>query len=153
MFAWHFFEVALVRWWNVKIKQISPHPYYTWHVRFKVKKWCSSKPVFLMLNQGKGGSITVPLTSCLTCLESAVWLLTIFVFICKMTNPNQSNRRSMVQWYFPPKVFPGLTRLSIRFSGRAARERAGVSVIENFRSSSTTLKFLSVPSFSSGLYY
>ncbi len=31
----------------------------------------------------KGGSITVPLTSCLTSLESAVWLLTIFVFICK----------------------------------------------------------------------
>jgi hypothetical protein len=29
----------------------------------------------------KGGSITVPLTSCLTGLESAVWLLTIFVFI------------------------------------------------------------------------
>jgi hypothetical protein len=31
----------------------------------------------------KGGSITVPLTSCLTGLESAVWQLTIFVFICK----------------------------------------------------------------------
>jgi hypothetical protein len=31
----------------------------------------------------KGGSITVPLTSCLTNLESAVWQLTILVFICK----------------------------------------------------------------------
>ncbi len=31
----------------------------------------------------KEGSITLPLTSCLTVLESAVWLLTIFVFICK----------------------------------------------------------------------
>jgi len=31
----------------------------------------------------KVGSITVPLTSCLTGLESAVWQLTIFVFICK----------------------------------------------------------------------
>jgi hypothetical protein len=31
----------------------------------------------------KGGSITVPLTSCLTGLESAVWQLTIFVFIWK----------------------------------------------------------------------
>jgi hypothetical protein len=30
----------------------------------------------------KGGSITVPLTSCLTGLESAVWQLTMFVFIC-----------------------------------------------------------------------
>ncbi len=31
----------------------------------------------------KGGSITVPLTSSLSGLESALWLLTIFVFICK----------------------------------------------------------------------
>ncbi len=31
----------------------------------------------------KGGSITVPSTSCLTSLESAVWQLTIFVFIRK----------------------------------------------------------------------
>jgi hypothetical protein len=31
----------------------------------------------------KGGSFTVPLTSCLIGLESAVWQLTIFVFICK----------------------------------------------------------------------
>jgi hypothetical protein len=31
----------------------------------------------------KGGSITVLLTSCLTGLESALWQLTIFVFICK----------------------------------------------------------------------
>ncbi len=31
----------------------------------------------------KGESITAPLTSCLTGLESAVCLLAIFVFICK----------------------------------------------------------------------
>jgi hypothetical protein len=31
----------------------------------------------------KGGSITVLLTSCLTGLESLVWQLAIFVFICK----------------------------------------------------------------------
>ncbi len=50
----------------------------------------------------KGGSNTVPLTSCLTGLESAVWQLTISDFLlAKQTNPNQSNRRSMVLWYFP----------------------------------------------------
>ncbi len=49
----------------------------------------------------KGGSITVPLTSSLAGLVSAVWQLTIFVFFAKQTNPNQSNRRSMVQWKFP----------------------------------------------------
>ena len=45
----------------------------------------------------KGGSITVPLTSCLTGLESAVRQLTIFVVICKTDKTNQSNRRSTVQ--------------------------------------------------------
>ena len=49
----------------------------------------------------KGGNITVPLTSCLTGLESAVCQLTIFVFICKQTNPNQLNRRQMVQYSLP----------------------------------------------------
>jgi hypothetical protein len=50
-----------------------------------------------MLNAGntKGGSISVLLTSCLTALVLTVWLL------AKQTNPNQSNRGSMVQWYFP----------------------------------------------------
>ncbi len=38
---------------------------------------------FVLPGNTKGGSITVPLTSCLTGLESAVWLPTIFVFICK----------------------------------------------------------------------
>ncbi len=45
----------------------------------------------------KVGSNSVPLTSCLTSLESAVLQLTIFVLFEKQTNPNQSNRRSTVQ--------------------------------------------------------
>ncbi len=32
----------------------------------------------------------------------------LFLF-CKQTDPNQSNRRSMVQWFFPLLVFPGLS--------------------------------------------
>jgi hypothetical protein len=46
-------------------------------------------PIYLSVNQlvspgnTKGGSITAPLTSCLTGLESAVWQLTNFVFNCK----------------------------------------------------------------------
>jgi hypothetical protein len=54
----------------------------------------------LLPGNTKGGSITVQLTSCLTGLESAVWLLTIFYLLPKQANPNQSNRRSTVQWYF-----------------------------------------------------
>ncbi len=45
----------------------------------------------------KGGSINVQLTSCLTGLESAVQKLTILVLFAKQMNPNQSNKRSMVQ--------------------------------------------------------
>jgi hypothetical protein len=39
--------------------------------------------VYIGAGNTKGGSITVPLTSCLTGLEPAVWQLTIFVFIPK----------------------------------------------------------------------
>jgi hypothetical protein len=57
----------------------------------------------------KGGSITVPLTSCLTGLESAVWLLTIFVFISKTdeSKPVKQEVNSIV--ILPPLVFPGQT--------------------------------------------
>ncbi len=55
----------------------------------------------------KGGSITLPLTSCLTGLESAVWQLTIFVYICKKPYLHQSNRRSTVQWHFPQGPLKG----------------------------------------------
>jgi hypothetical protein len=55
----------------------------------------------------KGGSITVPLTSCLTGLESALWQLTIFVFICKtdLSEPVQQEVNGTV--ILPPLVFPG----------------------------------------------
>ncbi len=36
----------------------------------------------------------------------------LFLF-AKQTNPNQSNRRSMVQWYFPPLVFPVSATVSV----------------------------------------
>jgi hypothetical protein len=45
----------------------------------------------------KGGSITVPLTSSLTGLESALLQQTLLFSFVKQTNPNQSNRRSTVQ--------------------------------------------------------
>ena len=47
-------------------------------------------------------SITVRLASCFVCLDSAglllfKWTIALLVW----SNPNQSNRRSAVQWYFP----------------------------------------------------
>jgi len=45
----------------------------------------------------KGGSITVPLTSCSTGLESAVWQLTIFVFI--LQNRLIQTSQTGGQWY------------------------------------------------------
>ncbi len=55
----------------------------------------------------KGGNITVPLTSCLTGLESAVCQLTIFVFICRTdyTKPVKQEVNNTV--ILPPLVFPG----------------------------------------------
>ena len=50
-------------------------------------------------NTNLRGSITVWLTSCLFCLESAVLLMLTVLLV--LSNTNQSNWRSAVQWYFP----------------------------------------------------
>ncbi len=56
-------------------------------------------PIEMVANFMQGilkGDITVPMTSCLSGLESAVWQLTIFVFICKT---DQSTSQTWGQWY------------------------------------------------------
>ncbi len=55
----------------------------------------------------KGGSITVPLTSCLTGLESALWQQTIFVFICKTDQSKPVKQEVNSTVILPPLVFPG----------------------------------------------
>jgi hypothetical protein len=55
-----------------------------------------------------GGSITVPLTSCLTGLESAAWQLTIFVFIFKTDSSKQVKQEVNCTVILPPLVFPAL---------------------------------------------
>ena len=54
----------------------------------------------------KGGSITVLLTSCLTDLESAVWQLTIYVFICKTDKSKPVKQEVNGTVLLPPLVFP-----------------------------------------------
>jgi hypothetical protein len=73
----------------------------------------------------KGGSITVPLTSCLTGLESAVWLLTIlFIYLQKrLIQTSQTGG----QWYsdisiFPPLVFPGLFKGPITIKSNVTKD-------------------------------
>jgi hypothetical protein len=51
----------------------------------------------------KGGSITVPLTSCLTGLESAVWQLTIFC--CYLQNRLIQTSQTGGQWYSDTSPF------------------------------------------------
>ncbi len=60
----------------------------------------------------KGGSMTVPLISCLNGLESAVWQLTIFVFIWKtdLSKPVKQEVNSTV--IFPPFSIPWINHLN-----------------------------------------
>ncbi len=51
----------------------------------------------------KGGSITVPLTSCLTGLESAVWQLTFFCFY--LQNRLIQTSQTGGQWYSDTSPF------------------------------------------------
>ncbi len=61
----------------------------------------------------KGGSITVPLTSCLTGLEWAVWQLTIFVFICKPDHSKPVKQEVNGTVILPTLVFPGTGWVSV----------------------------------------
>ncbi len=54
----------------------------------------------------KGGSITVLFTSCLTGLESAVWQLTIFLFICKTDYFKPVKQEVNGTMILPSLVFP-----------------------------------------------
>ncbi len=54
----------------------------------------------------KGGSMTVPLTSCLNGLELAVWQLTIFVFICKTDVSKLVKQEVNGTVIFPPFSIP-----------------------------------------------
>ncbi len=54
----------------------------------------------------KRGSITVLMTSCLTGLETAVWQLTIFVFICKTDKPKPVKQEVNCTVILPTLAFP-----------------------------------------------
>jgi hypothetical protein len=54
----------------------------------------------------KGGSITVPLTSYLTGLESAEWQLSVFVFICKTDSSKPVRQEVNGTVILPSLVFP-----------------------------------------------
>ncbi len=51
----------------------------------------------------KGGSITVPLTSCLTILETAVWQLKYLCF--DLQNPLIQTSQTGGQWYSDTSLF------------------------------------------------
>jgi hypothetical protein len=76
--------------------------YSTGHWGREYPKWVQSGNTYT-----KGGSITIPLTSCLTDLESAVLQLTFFVFICKTDKPKPVKQEVNGKMILPPLVFPG----------------------------------------------
>jgi hypothetical protein len=54
----------------------------------------------------KGGSIIVPLASCLTGLESTARKVTIFVFVCKTDYSKPVKQEVNGTVILPPLVFP-----------------------------------------------
>ncbi len=104
----------------------------------------STLKVFLALSRlspgnTKGGSITLPLTSCLTGLESAVRLLTIFVFIWKKTGESKPVKQEVNGTVILPHlVFPGCRIYlldwghPLHFETRRPDNRTGPSVIKLF---------------------
>jgi hypothetical protein len=73
-------------------------------------------PLNMRPGNTKGASITVPLTSCLTGLESAIWLLTIFVFICKTEKSRPVKQEVNGTVILLPLVFPDVTNIFSKLS-------------------------------------
>ncbi len=63
---------------------------------------------YLCSGNTKGGSFTLPLASCLTGLESPVWQLTIFVFICKTDSSKPVKQEVNSTVILLPLVFPAV---------------------------------------------
>ncbi len=71
---------------------------------------CTAKVIeFNQQGNTKRGSIAVPLTSCLTGLESAAWQMTIFVFICKTDSFKPVKQEVNGTVILSPLVFPEST--------------------------------------------
>ncbi len=62
--------------------------------------------IYIYTGNTEGGSITVPLTSCLTVLESAVLQHTIFIFISKTAKSKIVKQEVNCTVILPPSVFP-----------------------------------------------
>jgi hypothetical protein len=74
---------------------------------FLIKCHLADTSLIAVAGNTKGGRITVPLTSCLTGQESAVWQLTIFVFICKTDKSKPVTQEVNGTVILPTLVFPG----------------------------------------------
>ncbi len=103
-----FVDVTTLEIWDSYYKTF----YYGYLYIFYNKPGCLSlspissfQPQFANVRAGntKGGSITVPLTSCLTGLELAVWQLTFFVFY--LQNRLIQTSQTGGQWYSDTSPF------------------------------------------------
>jgi hypothetical protein len=81
-----------------------------WHPEIHILKYTNTHMHTHMPGNTKGGIITVLLTSCLTGLESAVWQLTFFVFICKTDQSKPVKQEVNGTVILPPFVFPAYAR-------------------------------------------
>ncbi len=96
-------------------------------------KWQKYLSYEAMVHAGntKGGSITVPLTSCLTGLELAVRQLPLFCFY--LQNRLIQISQTGGQWYSdPPLVFPGRCHVRFKPSFRYFRFRLFAFVFPGF---------------------
>jgi hypothetical protein len=73
----------------------------------------------------KGGSITIPLTSCLIGLESAVFQLEIFVFNCKTDKSKPVKQEVSSTVILPSLVFHGSTTVNCFVRG----EEGGLTIV------------------------
>jgi hypothetical protein len=90
----------LTTWWLHHLSIVHIKILFAFHLKYS-GFWPSVDVKWSGAGNTKGGSITVLLTFCLTFLESAVWQLKIFLFICNTDRSKPVKQEVKVQWYFP----------------------------------------------------
>ncbi len=105
-----------------------------------IKILCTTHQASLAPGNTKGGSITVLLTSCLTGLESAVWQLTIFVFICKTYYSKPVKEEVMGTVILQP-IGGAFTRLSRKYLGANTLAYCGRVSTTNKKVSASDFQF------------
>ncbi len=99
--------LILLKFFSIAITN-DDHFCYKYHISDKLQNLCW----YLQPGNTKGGSITVPLTSCLTGLDESVLQIKTKIVSCNIADSKLVKQEANGTVILPPSVFPASTQIS-----------------------------------------